>query len=104
MCRLCQGNQRLVDDLERRINPLFDALNCDTLSKPVVDQLVLLTNGMIPHLLFTSLSHLLILGVAMENRDRPAALAIHVDLLTRGSVTDDIGLWMSGIKQLILRL
>ena len=40
----------------------------------------------------------------MNNCDRPAALAIHVDLLTRGSLTDDIGLWMSGIKQLILRL
>jgi len=74
-----------VDDLERRINPLFDALNCETLSKPVVDQLLVLTR-------------------AMESRDRPAALAIHVDLLTKGSQTDDIGLWMSGVKQLILRL
>ncbi|KAF8886801.1 hypothetical protein BD779DRAFT_1673098 [Infundibulicybe gibba] len=77
--------KRLVDDLERRINPLFDALNCETLSQPVVDQLVVLTR-------------------AMESHDRPAALAIHVDLLTRGSQTDDIGLWMSGIKQLIMRL
>lgn len=32
----------MVDDLERRINPLFDALNCETLSKPVVDQLLVL--------------------------------------------------------------
>ncbi|KAG6916940.1 hypothetical protein DXG01_004627 [Tephrocybe rancida] len=77
--------KRLVDDLERRINPLFDALNCETLSKPVVDQLLVLTR-------------------AMDAHDRPASLAIHVDLLTRGSVTDDIGLWMSGIKQLIMRL
>ncbi|KAG6899933.1 hypothetical protein C0993_005235 [Termitomyces sp. T159_Od127] len=77
--------KRLVDDLERRINPLFDALNCETLSRPVVDQLVVLTR-------------------AMEAHDRPAALAIHVDLLTKGSVTDDIGLWMSGVKQLIMRL
>ncbi|GLB39367.1 putative steroid receptor RNA activator (SRA1) [Lyophyllum shimeji] len=77
--------KRLVDDLERRINPLFDALNCETLSRQVVDQLLVLTR-------------------AMENHDRPAALAIHVDLLTRGSLTDDIGLWMSGVKQLIMRL
>ncbi|KAI4524793.1 hypothetical protein K525DRAFT_262233 [Schizophyllum commune Loenen D] len=77
--------KRLVDDLERRINPLFDALNCETLSAPVVEQLLVLTR-------------------AMEARDRPAALAIHVDLLTRGSQTDDIGMWMSGIKQLIMRL
>ncbi|KII91359.1 hypothetical protein PLICRDRAFT_51526 [Plicaturopsis crispa FD-325 SS-3] len=77
--------KRLVDDLERRINPLFDALNCGTLSRPVVEQLLVLVR-------------------AMESHDRDAALAIHVDLLTRGSQTDDIGLWMSGVKQLIMRL
>ena len=42
--------------------------------------------------------------VAMEARNRPAALTVPVDLLTRGSQTDDIGLWMSGIMQLIMRL
>ncbi|KAH9849003.1 hypothetical protein C2E23DRAFT_841396 [Lenzites betulinus] len=77
--------RRLVDDLERRINPLFDALNCETLSQPVCEQLVMLTR-------------------AMEAHDRETAMAIHMDLLTRGSLTDDIGLWMSGIKQLIVRL
>lgn len=35
----------MADDLERRINPLFDALNCETLSKPVVDQLLVLIQG-----------------------------------------------------------
>ncbi|KAI0824922.1 hypothetical protein BC628DRAFT_1376550 [Trametes gibbosa] len=77
--------RRLVDDLERRINPLFDALNCETLSQPVCEQLIMLTR-------------------AMEAHDREAAMAIHMDLLTRGSLTDDIGLWMSGVKQLIVRL
>jgi len=77
--------RRMVEDLERRTNSLFDALNCETLSQSVVDQL-------------------LILARAMEARDREAALSIHVDLLTRGSQTDDIGLWMSAIKQLILRM
>lgn len=75
----------MVEDLERRIGALFDALNCETLSKPVVDQLLELTR-------------------AMEGHEREAALSIHVDLLTRGSQTDDIGLWMSGIKQLIMRM
>jgi len=42
--------------------------------------------------------------IAMDARDRPAALALHVELLTRGSQTDDIGLWMSGVKQLIMRV
>ncbi|KAI5994826.1 hypothetical protein EDD15DRAFT_2259342 [Pisolithus albus] len=77
--------RRMADDLERRINSLFDALNCDTLSKSVLDQLNELTK-------------------AMEAHDREAALSIHVDLLTRGSQTDDIGLWMSSVKQLIMRL
>ncbi|EMD34634.1 hypothetical protein CERSUDRAFT_116810 [Gelatoporia subvermispora B] len=77
--------KRLVDDLERRINPLFDALNCETLSKPVCEQLIVLAR-------------------AMDQHDRDVAMAIHMDLLTRGSLTDDIGLWMSGIKQLIMRL
>ncbi|KAH7882294.1 transport protein [Phlebopus sp. FC_14] len=77
--------RRMVEDLERRINPLFDALNCEALSKPLVDQLLVLTR-------------------AMEAHDRESALAIHVDLLTRGSQTDDIGLWMSAVKQLIVRL
>ncbi|PPQ79237.1 hypothetical protein CVT24_007531 [Panaeolus cyanescens] len=81
-----QPNQRRqVENLEQRINPLFDALNCETLSRPVVDQLTVLTR-------------------AMEAHDRPAALALHVDLLTRGSQTDDIGMWMSGVKQLIMTL
>ncbi|XP_006463619.1 hypothetical protein AGABI2DRAFT_225478 [Agaricus bisporus var. bisporus H97] len=77
--------KRLADDVERRVNSLFDALNCETLSEPVVDQLVVLTK-------------------AMAARDRPAALAIHVDILTRGSPTDEVGIWMSAVKQLIMRL
>lgn len=40
----------------------------------------------------------------MAAHDRPQALAIHVDLLTKGSLTDDIGIWMSGVKHLIMQL
>ncbi|KAF9235609.1 hypothetical protein BU15DRAFT_89522 [Melanogaster broomeanus] len=82
---LIHQQKRMVDDLERRINSLFDALNCETLSQPIVDQLLVLTQ-------------------AMAVPDRESASAIHVDLLTRGSQTDDIALWMSGIKHLITRL
>ncbi|KAH9059766.1 hypothetical protein EDB87DRAFT_1675007 [Lactarius vividus] len=78
------SQRRLIDDLERRISPLFDALNCETLSTAVVGQLGELTK-------------------AMANHDRELALAIHVDLLTRTS-GEDITLWMSGVKQLIMRL
>jgi protein transport protein SEC31 len=75
----------MVDDIQRRLDGLFDALNCETLSPPVVDQLSELVR-------------------AMAARDQAASLAIHVDLLTKGSRTDDIGRWMPAIKQLILRL
>jgi len=78
------SQRRLVDDLERRINPLFDAMNCETLSAGIVGQLGELTK-------------------AMANHDRELALAIHVDMLTRTS-GEDITLWMSGVKQLIMRL
>ena len=37
--------KRQVEDIERRLEPLFDALNCETLSAGVVDQLIVLTRG-----------------------------------------------------------
>lgn len=43
--RIQPQQKRMVEDLERRIGPLFDALNCETLSPPVCDQLVQLTQG-----------------------------------------------------------
>ncbi|KAI5115379.1 hypothetical protein M0805_008171 [Coniferiporia weirii] len=74
----------IVDDTECRLNALFDALNCETLSPPVVSQLGDLTE-------------------AMAARDRQHSLAIHAELLVQGSRTDDIGLCMSAIKLLIMR-
>ncbi|KAG8748083.1 protein transport protein S31, partial [Ceratobasidium sp. 423] len=75
--------KRMVDDIERRLNVLFDALNCESLSRPVVEQLLTLIQS-------------------MQVNDTQGAIAIRADLLTRGSRTDDIGLWMSGVKQLII--
>jgi protein transport protein SEC31 len=40
----------------------------------------------------------------MAARDTPAALAIHLDLLTRGVPTDNITTWMPAVKQLIMRM
>ncbi|KAB5590806.1 hypothetical protein CTheo_5738 [Ceratobasidium theobromae] len=37
--------KRMVDDIERRLNVLFDALDCETLSLPVVDQVITLVQG-----------------------------------------------------------
>jgi len=79
------SQKRLVDDTERRLNTLFDALNCETLSKPTVEMLMNLIG-------------------AMAARNRDAAMNLHVEMLTRGSASDDITVWMAGIKQLIIRL
>jgi protein transport protein SEC31 len=38
----------------------------------------------------------------MQAGDAQKATSIQVDLLTRGSRNDDIGLWVSGVKQLII--
>ncbi|KAG9311858.1 hypothetical protein JVU11DRAFT_8110 [Chiua virens] len=65
--------------------PCLTRSTAETLSKPIVDRLLVLVQAIAAH-------------------DRDAALGIHVDLLTRGSQTDDIGLWMTGIKQLIMYL
>jgi protein transport protein SEC31 len=95
--------KRIVEDTERRLNMLFDALNCETLSPPVLEQLHDLTEGtaISPHL--DLICHL-IQYAAVKRRDHNQSLAIHASLLTNGSRTDDIGLWMSGIKQLLVRL
>jgi protein transport protein SEC31 len=40
----------------------------------------------------------------MAAHDKNAAAQLHMQLLTTGSLTDDIGMWMMGVKQLIMRL
>ncbi|EJD05585.1 WD40 repeat-like protein [Fomitiporia mediterranea MF3/22] len=77
--------KRMVDDTERRLNLLFDALNCETLSPPVIERLNVLSE-------------------TMAAGDRQHSLALHAEMLAQCSRTDDIGLWMSAIKQLIMRV
>ena len=95
-----------MDDVEKRLNLLFDALNCETLSENVTDALINIARGESPQLR-QCLDHdadTIIPFTAMQARDREAAATLHMELLTRGSQTDDIGLWMSGLKQLLMRL
>ena len=91
-----------MDDTENRLNVLFDALNNEALSTPVSEQLNDLTEGMYE---LDMSAYILTFAVsAIAVRDQRRALEIHLDLLTQGSRTDDIGLWMSAVKQLIIRL
>jgi len=77
--------KRMADDAERRLNALFDALNCETLSTPVVDCLIKLAN-------------------AMSAKDSVTASQEHVAMMTRASPTDDIAVWMPGVKLLVSRM
>ncbi|CEL54598.1 hypothetical protein RSOLAG1IB_11686 [Rhizoctonia solani AG-1 IB] len=73
----------MVDDIEHRFNMHFDALGCETLSRPVIEQLATLIQS-------------------MQAGDAQKTTPIQVDLPTRGSRTNDIGLWMSDVKHLII--
>lgn len=94
-----------MDDVEKRLNPLFDALNCETLSQNVADALINIARGKSPWLHHRATHNPDTISLtAMQAHDREAAATLHMELLTRGSQTDDIGLWMSGLKQLLMRL
>ena len=82
---------------------LFDALNCGTLSDLVMDQLNNLIEGRFS---FKQACYVVIdeyFTIAMAARDPQRAMAVHVDLLMRGSWKNDIG-WMFMIKQHIMHL
>ncbi|CUA77148.1 Protein transport protein sec31 [Aspergillus niger CBS 513,88] [Rhizoctonia solani] len=77
--------KHMVDNIEGQLNMLFDAPNCKMILRLVVDQLLTLIQ-------------------VMQVPNAQTATSIHVDLLTRGLCTDNIGLWMLGAKQLIIRM
>ncbi|KIJ26018.1 hypothetical protein M422DRAFT_272983, partial [Sphaerobolus stellatus SS14] len=80
------NQKRLVDDTDRRVNLLFDALNCETLSKNTSEILFALIR-------------------AMSERNRDAALMIHADMLKAATTSnEDIMTWAMGVKQLCIRL
>jgi len=77
--------KRLADEIEKRLNPLFDALNCESLPRNVTDGLGKIVQAMNAH-------------------NRGAATELHKELFTTDHPPEDFGLWMSGLKELILRL
>jgi hypothetical protein len=92
--------KRVVDDLDRRINSLFDALNCETLSKSVVDQLLVLATGQ-----RSQRNLFLPILISLLFRLQPRKLMIVMlrwQSLLKGSQTDDVGLWISELMQLIM--
>ncbi|KAK9729369.1 protein transport protein S31 [Basidiobolus ranarum] len=73
------NQKKKVDDVEKRLGNLFDALNYEKLNSDVIDQMLALTQ-------------------ALEMRDFNTAHKIHVDLVTK---SDTLVPWMVGVKRLI---
>ncbi|CAH7678466.1 hypothetical protein BY996DRAFT_4633921 [Phakopsora pachyrhizi] len=79
-------NQRkMVDDTERRLNVLFDALNCEIVPPAVVEELKDIVK-------------------AIESGNLQLALQLHVSLLTSGVKTEELTTYMPAIKMLINKL
>ncbi|WAQ83462.1 hypothetical protein PtA15_3A833 [Puccinia triticina] len=89
MIQMKQGlpanQKKLVDDTERRLNVLFDALNCETVPASVIDELSDIVK-------------------AIEARNLQLALQLHVSLLTSGIKSDELTAYMPAIKMLITKL
>ncbi|CEH14651.1 wd40 repeat-like protein [Ceraceosorus bombacis] len=77
------AQKRMVDDAERRLNLLFDHLNCGTVDArllPILSQLI----------------------QAIDARNQPAALSLHLEAASMA--TGELGAAMVGVKLLISRL
>ncbi|ORX82954.1 WD40 repeat-like protein [Basidiobolus meristosporus CBS 931.73] len=74
------NQRRMLDDVEKRLNLLFDALNLETLPQDITDRMLTLTQ-------------------ALEKHDFHTAQQIHLDLVTTKFAI--VGQWMVGVKRLI---
>ncbi|GAA5991405.1 hypothetical protein JCM10908_003297 [Rhodotorula pacifica] len=74
---------KIVNDTEKRLNILFDMLNCETLSE-------------------ASTKRLLELCQAVQSRNQPAALDLHLQLITSGAT--DVTPFQAAVKLLVQRM
>lgn len=70
-----------MDDAEKKLNVLFDMLNNEEVSAPVVDQMILLAQ-------------------ALQSKNYNSAYQIHLEL--HSTRTDEVSSWMTGVKRLIV--
>jgi len=104
ICTTLTWKQRSAPDLDRRLNALVDALNCDTLSKPVLEQLTSLTQG-------NTIGTLLIMYfqiwcfLTSDEGSWPTRWVGHSCWpLHTWTSTDNITTWMPAIRQIIMEL
>ncbi|KAF9341125.1 protein transport protein S31, partial [Linnemannia elongata] len=75
------ANKRAWDDAEKKLNVLFDMLNNEEVSAPVVDQMLLLAQ-------------------ALQSKNYNTAYQIHLEL--HSTRTNEVSSWMTGVKRLIV--
>ncbi|KAF9439350.1 protein transport protein S31 [Entomortierella beljakovae] len=73
--------RRPLDDAEKKLNVLFDMLNNEEVSAPVVEQMLLLAQ-------------------ALQAKNYNSAYQIHLEL--HSTRTDEVSSWMTGVKRLIV--
>ncbi|KAG0245349.1 protein transport protein S31 [Mortierella sp. GBA43] len=73
--------KRPLDDAEKKLNVLFDMLNNEEVSGPVVDQMILLAQ-------------------ALQAKNYNSAYQIHLEL--HSTRTNEVSSWMTGVKRLIV--
>ncbi|KAK4699869.1 hypothetical protein P7C70_g6385, partial [Phenoliferia sp. Uapishka_3] len=74
---------KMMNDMEKRLNMLFDMLNCETLPQP-------------------ALGRVLDIVKAIEARNQPLALDLHLQMLTAGG--NELGVFQAALKFIIQRL
>lgn len=79
------AQKRMVDDMERRVNLLFDLLNNGLLDTKLVNGLTALVG-------------------AVDRRDQQGALGIHLQLVTQSGSSGDVSGALVGVKMIISRL
>ncbi|GAA6000052.1 uncharacterized protein JCM10292_003600 [Rhodotorula paludigena] len=76
---------KLVADTEKRLNVLFDMLNCETLSKPSSDRVLDICK-------------------AVAARNQALALDLHLQMLTAGPASSDVAPFQAALKLLVQRM
>lgn len=94
--------KRQLDDCQRRLDSMFDAMNCGELSPDTIDMIHGITVGPLQP---PDPVHTLLTFPAMSQGDPASALAAHVALITSPFPGhSDMLSWMQAVKLLINRM
>lgn len=91
----------MINDIEKRINLLFDLLNCGTLSEPTQARILDIVKGSSLAFSFSLRVADWIHIAAIEGRNQAAALEIHLGMITQSS---EVASFQAALKLIIQRM